>query len=246
MDSETFHKSIEEEIADEFSSLSFGNDFTKDVWPVPMWMATQFLGGAFGEKIGVISKIDRPQMLLNGGFDTGLDEIIHEINNGTKTFDDLIKMYPIKEKDLVLDDWRDASRRLHKIFFREEVAQEYLIEKRWPNGIICPWCGNDYNNYVIQDMKRYKCSHCLRKFSLLGQTIFRNTNLPLVKWLSSIYLMTQNKHKIISSIKLAECIKTPQCTAWRVGKKIKDNIGNHDFILLNNGLFEFKSKLYTQ
>lgn len=235
---------IEEEIADEFNSLSFGNDFTKETRSVPLWMATQMLGGKFGEKIGVIAKVDRPQMLLQGGFDTDLDEIIMDINDGKKTFDDLLKLYPLKEKDLVLDDWRDASRRLHRIFFREEVAKEYLIEKKWPTGIVCPWCGNDYNNYVIEEMERYKCSHCLKKFSLLSQTFFRNSKLPLIKWLSSIYLMTQNKHKIISSIKLGECIKTPQCTAWRVGHRIKKNIGNHDFILLNKGLFEFKSKLY--
>lgn len=235
---------IEEEIADEFNSLSFGNDFTREHNPVPLWMATQFLGQKVGNPIGQIAKIDGTQYLF-GDFDTGLDEILHEINNGEKTFDDLLKLYPIKEKDLVLDDWRDASKRLHRIFFREEVAKEYLIEKKWPNGISCPWCGNDYKNYVIQDMERYKCSGCLKKFSLLSQTFFRNSKLPLIKWLSSIYLMTQNKHKIISSVKLGDCIKTTQTTAWRVGYRIKKNIGNHDFLLLNKGMFEFKSKLYT-
>src|SRR6185295_3210257 len=82
-------------------------------------------------------------------------------------------------------------------FKDKKVCLKHLEEMRWENGIVCPHCKSKEKMYRLRF--NFKCSSCLKQFSVTKGTIFENSNIPLQKWFVAIYLLTSHK-KGISSI----------------------------------------------
>ncbi len=83
----------------------------------------------------------------------------------------------------------------------------------------CPHC--DCNKtYKFKNDKTFKCSSCLKQFSIRIGTIFEDSNAPLLKWFFAIYLFTSLK-KGISSIQLSKYIGVTQKTAWFILQRIR-------------------------
>ena len=95
---------------------------------------------------------------------------------------------------------------------------EALFKLRWPNGFVCPQCGND-TYCELQSRKVYQCSHCHTQTSLTSGTIFASTKLPLTQWFLSIYLLTQRKNSI-SPRQLMREIGVSYNTAWKIKHKL--------------------------
>ena len=52
----------------------------------------------------------------------------------------------------------------------EEDCREHLFEIRWPNGFICPKCGNSgYYNLTTRDL--FECTSCHYQASVTSGTI---------------------------------------------------------------------------
>ena len=87
-----------------------------------------------------------------------------------------------------------------RLFPSEDACKEYLKQNRWPNGVICPRCGNVN---VSEHSKPYhwNCYQCSTdgigyRFSVLVGTIFENTNKPLREWFRVMHLMLTSKKGI--------------------------------------------------
>jgi len=77
----------------------------------------------------------------------------------------------------------------------EERCREELFKLKWPHGFSCPYCSN--NTYCKHTRnKQLQCNKCKHKTSIISNTIFHSTKLPLTKWFLAIYLMTQSKNGI--------------------------------------------------
>src|ERR1017187_2219879 len=66
----------------------------------------------------------------------------------------------------------------------EDACIRYLVARRWPNGVICPRCGNP-KVYPLASGHHWQCEQCAAngyRFSHLAGTIFENTNKPLRDW----------------------------------------------------------------
>lgn len=88
-----------------------------------------------------------------------------------------------------------------KQYGTEDKCISALESQRWPNGFICPSCGN--KNYCILKTKRlYQCNSCNRQTSITAGTMFHSTKLPLRTWFLAIHFMTQSKNGI-SQLELA-------------------------------------------
>ena len=63
-------------------------------------------------------------------------------------------------------------------FATEEACQEYLAACRWPDGFVCPRCGNR-RAYELVELRRWQCTGCRHQVSLTAETILHNTRTPL-------------------------------------------------------------------
>lgn len=84
-----------------------------------------------------------------------------------------------------------------RLFPTDEACKAYLVARRWPNGVRCPRCGNEKVSPVSTRPFHWQCTKCAKaggyRFSVLVDTIFENTNVPMRQWFKVIYLMLVSK-----------------------------------------------------
>ena len=101
----------------------------------------------------------------------------------------------------------------------EKQARRYLEKVRWPNGPVCPHCGNGKKAYLLKGKSTrpgvYICAACRRQFTVTIGTVMEDTHLPLRTWLMAFSLMCSTK-KGIGSYK----------TAWRMLKQVRKAMSN--------------------
>lgn len=111
-----------------------------------------------------------------------------------------------------------------------DKAREYLESLRWPNGAVCPHCGNaaqDRIYKVTPNLEKkiraglYKCAECKEQFTVTVGTLFADSKVPLNKWLQACYLMASSK-KGISSKQLERMLGVSYKTAWFMSHRIRE------------------------
>jgi len=112
-------------------------------------------------------------------------------------------------------------------FNDDKSCRAYFEQIRFKDGEYCPHCGHTKVNR-FKDGKRLRCAKCKKDFTIITNTVFGNSKIPLQKWFIAIYLLTTAK-KGISSIQLAKQVGVTQKTAWhmdhRIRKAMKQNNG---------------------
>ena len=102
----------------------------------------------------------------------------------------------------------------------ESACEEALLRARWPDGFVCPECGErDHSSFLVDGRRYWQCAHCRAQTTLRSGTLFHASRLPLTKWFQAIYLVTQNKNNI-SALSLKRHIGVSYRTAWRVKHKL--------------------------
>jgi transposase-like protein len=85
----------------------------------------------------------------------------------------------------------------------DDACRSYLRDRRWPEGVKCPRCGNE-GVYALAKSYHWQCKECSPngyRFSVIAGTIFENTNKPLRVWFRVIHLMLTSK-KGISALQI--------------------------------------------
>ena len=121
-----------------------------------------------------------------------------------------------------------------KHFHDERVAHAYVEARIWPNGPICPHCGNaDSSRMKLFAGKSTRlgvrqCNECRKPFTVKIGTIFESSHVPLRHWLQAIHFMTASK-KGISSNQLHRTLGVTLKTAWFMSQRIRaamQTVGN--------------------
>lgn len=107
-----------------------------------------------------------------------------------------------------------------RYFNTEEKCSEYLAQMRWGDKPACPHCNHSEIIYKFQNGTYYKCSSCLKKFTVRVGTALEDSRVSLQKWLVALYLVTSHK-KGVSSIQLSKDIGVTQKTAWYMLQRIQ-------------------------
>jgi transposase-like protein len=111
------------------------------------------------------------------------------------------------------------------IFKDEEKARQYLESVRWPNGPVCPHCGNTENNYDLNGEAHrpglHTCHKCRKQFSVTVGTLFERSHVPLHKWLLAFHLLCSSK-KGISTHQIHRLIEVTYKTAWFMTHRIRE------------------------
>jgi transposase-like protein len=108
------------------------------------------------------------------------------------------------------------------IYFSDpDRCREYLVARRWPDGVTCPRCGS--KNVALQPKhNRWQCAahHDRRQFTLKTGTIFEDSPIGLDKWLSTIWQIVNCKNGI-SSYEISRALGVTQKTAWFMDHRIR-------------------------
>jgi len=109
-------------------------------------------------------------------------------------------------------------------FQTEDDCKAYLAERRWPDGVHCPRCGNAKVWVVKSKPFHWLCKGCNKngyRFSVITGTIFENTKYPLVEWFKVAFLMYHSK-KGMSAHQIHRMLGTGSYeTAWYMCHRIR-------------------------
>ncbi len=109
-------------------------------------------------------------------------------------------------------------------FHDETAAREYLEASRWPDGPICPHCGEVGKAYATKKPGLYRCAsvECRKDFSVTIGTLFERSHIPLHKWLLATHLLMASK-KGISAHQLWRMLGFGSYrTAWFMAMRIRE------------------------
>ena len=120
-------------------------------------------------------------------------------------------------------------------FHNEEAAYACVEARVWPNGPICPKCGERER---VSKMKgkstrigTYKCYKCRMPFTVKMGTIFESSHVKMHLWLQAIYLMCVSK-KGMSCNQLYRVLGVTLKTAWLMSRRIREAMRHGDFVPL--------------
>ena len=113
---------------------------------------------------------------------------------------------------------------LFQMFPDQDSARAYFEAMRWPDGAVCPACG-EAKRIGTRKGGFYRCNACLLDFTIRTGTIFERSKVPLHKWLYAMYLLVTAR-KGISSLQLHSQIGVTQKTAWFMLQRLREACGN--------------------
>ena len=110
-------------------------------------------------------------------------------------------------------------------FSNPDNCREYLVARRWPNGVECPTCGCK-NVAFLANQNRWWCpnKHSQQQFSLKTGTIYEESPLGLDKWLVATWLVCNCKNGV-SSCEVGRALHITQKTAWFMDHRIRFSLG---------------------
>ena len=130
--------------------------------------------------------------------------------------------------------------------YDEAAAFEHVESILWPEGPVCPHCGNCDKIYELKGVRTKpskknpegierhglkKCKECRKQFTVRKNTIFEESHIELHKWLQAIHLMVSSK-KGISSHQLHRVLEITHKSAWFMSMRIREAMredGGFDF-----------------
>lgn len=115
---------------------------------------------------------------------------------------------------------------LNKKMFQDEAEAYKWVEAHvWPNGPVCPHCGETERLGVLKGKSTRvgvrKCYACRKPFTVKVGTIMESSHLKMTVWLQAIYLMCSSK-KGISSHQLARTLGVTVKSAWFLSHRIRE------------------------
>src|SRR5947207_5120372 len=107
-------------------------------------------------------------------------------------------------------------------FSNPDNCIDYVAIRRWPNGVVCPICGSVKVSQFNAQRRTWKCGshHPKREFSVKVGTIYEDSPIPLDKWLTATWMLTNCKNGV-SSYEIARDINVSQKSAWFMLQRIR-------------------------
>ena len=121
-----------------------------------------------------------------------------------------------------------ASTLKNPIFQDETAARVYLEGQRWPDGVVCPFCGQIGAAKALPATGAlgagwWHCGDCRKKFTVRVSTLYERSHVPLHKWLYATHLLCSSK-KGISSHQLSRMLGVTYKTAWFMSHRIREGM----------------------
>lgn len=108
---------------------------------------------------------------------------------------------------------------VNSLYSTDERCRELLKKLRWPLGVECLRCKN-IEVRELANQKKFECKECGYQFSVLTQTIFNDTHLPLETWFLAVLLLVEAR-KGISANQVKRTLGVSYKTAWYLCHRIR-------------------------
>ncbi len=110
-----------------------------------------------------------------------------------------------------------------------DLARARLERIQWPNGPVCPHCGNVEQGTIakVEGKKQshrpglYYCNACKGQFTVTVGTVFERSKIALNKWVFAADLMAASK-KGISAHQLHRMLGVTYKTAWFMAHRLRE------------------------
>ncbi len=111
-------------------------------------------------------------------------------------------------------------------FTDETKAREFLEASRWPDGVACPFCGQQDTAHPLGGKSMgpgwFFCSGCRDKFTVRTGTVMERSHIPLHKWLMATHLIMASK-KGMSALQLQRMLGLGSYrAAWFMCHRIRE------------------------
>jgi transposase-like protein len=114
-------------------------------------------------------------------------------------------------------------------FSNTQVAHDYFVALRWPNGIACPRMGCGSANVArIKGRNAWRCRECDRQFTAKVGTIFEDSPIGFDKWLPAMWMLSADRNGV-SSYEVARGLGVTQKTAWFMLHRLRLAMRTNDF-----------------
>lgn len=139
-----------------------------------------------------------------------------------------------------------------KMYSDESEAYKFLESILWKNGVVCPHCGCiDKSKYLeprdgLRKTRKgketyrrvWQCDECNQQFSVLVNTIFEDSHIPLSKWLLAIHEMNAAKNGVAALELQRKLGLGSYHTAWFMAHRIRYAITRDPLATMLKGTVE--------
>jgi len=104
-------------------------------------------------------------------------------------------------------------------------CREYLVARRWADGVTCPRCGSK-DVLFLEKYNRWHCraKHDAPQFTLKTGSIMEDSPIGLDKWLMAMWMVVNCKNGV-SSYEIHRAIGVTQKTAWFLNHRVRLSLG---------------------
>ena len=111
------------------------------------------------------------------------------------------------------------------VFHDDDAARRYFEAQRWPNGPVCPHCG-EAKRVTRMEGKSHRpgllqCNSCREPFSVTVGTVMERSHIPLARWALAFQLMASSK-KGMSAHQLSRMLGITYKSAWFMAHRIRE------------------------
>jgi len=106
-----------------------------------------------------------------------------------------------------------------RIYPDKEHCYKYIAELKWAKGYCCKRCTNPHF-LTGQTVYSRRCTKCGYDESVIANTLFQNSRIPINKALYMLFLVCSSKGTI-SSYKLSQLLAIRQSTCWTYNSKMQ-------------------------
>jgi transposase-like protein len=120
-----------------------------------------------------------------------------------------------------------------EIYNDENAAREALEAIRWPNGPVCPHCGNLDQDKIAKGLGQkhrpglYYCAACNGQFTVTVGTVFERSKIPLTKWLMAAHMFNAGKNGV-SAHEMHRTLGVTYKTAWFMMHRLREAMNETD------------------
>ena len=113
------------------------------------------------------------------------------------------------------------------IFQDEAKAREALEAARWPQGPICPHCGNSDGERIAKLEGKsgrpglFYCNECRGQFTVTVGTVFERSKVPLTKWWMAVHMFNSGNNGV-SAHEIHRNLGVTYKTAWFMMHRIRE------------------------
>jgi transposase-like protein len=112
---------------------------------------------------------------------------------------------------------------LYADFPDDKACLDWLVNNRYPGGIVCKNCGKVTKHHFVESRKSYSCQECGHHIHPTSGTIFHKSSTPLTLWFYAVYRIVQSRNTL-SAKDLQHELGVTYKTAWRMVNLIRNRL----------------------